>query len=603
MFIYIKHQKKTFFFRLTSRLMCLVITLALIFSPTASYAQTILNLPIPGALVLTSPVYNPAIITGLKVYPDNPLQFDFIIDTGDDRLEGENLKKESQKLINYFMATLTVPEEEMWVNLSPYEKDRIIAKGLSQTEMGRDMLAQDYLLKQLTASLMYPENDFGKSFWDRVHTQAQEKFGTIGIPMNTFNKIWIVPQNTVVYVHDTNVFVAKNHLKVMLEEDYLALESNQGSTKHGLGDVTSDDLEIVSGVSADIVREILLPEIEREVNEGKNFANLRQMYNSMLLATWYKKNFQASVLSHIYANQNKVEGIDLKDTRIKEKIYDQYVKAFKKGVYNYIKEDVDSVTKEVIPRKYFSGGIQNIKKFSQMSSPVNNILDSLTNHNRPFVSITMKAQQLEASSPISVDAVTDNLKKAVREYVKASQPGKQNKHQEKDAILLFESYKNRQDSGFYIYINRYEGIKISYVSLKTDVEGNLQKIIQNRIAPDRGIVQLLEGAKHPLLKEVYGLFNQKGLFEQVDDKLSSPIQTDEKGLTPGGIDFNPNNVDIKEEGEVMRINFSSSALENFNPENIRGIVPVITNIIPLPSILPLLGLEPSQKKKKNLKFQ
>ena len=96
------------------------------------------------------------------------LQFDFIIDIGDDQLQGEALKEESQKLINYFMATLTVPEDEMWVNLSPYEKDRIIAEGLSFTEMGRDMLAQDYLLKQLTASLMYPENDFGKEFWQSV---------------------------------------------------------------------------------------------------------------------------------------------------------------------------------------------------------------------------------------------------------------------------------------------------------------------------------------------------------------------------------------------------------------------------------------------------
>ena len=30
--------------------------------------------------------------------------------------------------------------------------------------MGRDMLAQDYILKQLTASLIYPEKDLGKDF-------------------------------------------------------------------------------------------------------------------------------------------------------------------------------------------------------------------------------------------------------------------------------------------------------------------------------------------------------------------------------------------------------------------------------------------------------
>ena len=38
-----------------------------------------------------------------------------------------------------------------------------------QTEMGRDLLAQDYMLKQLTASLMYPEKELGQEFWNRVY--------------------------------------------------------------------------------------------------------------------------------------------------------------------------------------------------------------------------------------------------------------------------------------------------------------------------------------------------------------------------------------------------------------------------------------------------
>ena len=34
----------------------------------------------------------------------------------------------------------------------------------------------------------------------------------------------------------------------------------------------------------------------------------------------------------------------------------QYLQAFKKGAYNYIKEETDPVTQQPIPRKYFSGG-------------------------------------------------------------------------------------------------------------------------------------------------------------------------------------------------------------------------------------------------------
>ncbi len=91
----------------------------------ANFFFSLLILPAPsyganvGAPAGPLQIFFPAIITGMTIHPENPLQFDFILDTGDDHLQGEALKKESKKLINYFMATLTVPEGEMWVNLSP----------------------------------------------------------------------------------------------------------------------------------------------------------------------------------------------------------------------------------------------------------------------------------------------------------------------------------------------------------------------------------------------------------------------------------------------------------------------------------------------------
>lgn len=214
-------------FRQVKRLIVFVMIISFSFSlvPPSAYAQSQLRLPAPGVIIGPSTAFNSPIMTGMTIHPDNPLQFDFIIDTGDEHLQGEAFQEESAKLINYFMATLTVPEDEMWVNLSPYEKDRIIAEGLSQTEMGRDMLTQDYLLKQLTASLIYPEEGVGKEFWQKIYAQAQEKFGTTDIPTDLFNKVWIVPEKASVYVHENNVFVVESKLKVLLEEDYLELVS------------------------------------------------------------------------------------------------------------------------------------------------------------------------------------------------------------------------------------------------------------------------------------------------------------------------------------------------------------------------------------------
>ena len=111
-------------FRRTTALFITVIFIVTMIIPTQSvHAQSTLSLPQPGTMVMLSASYTSPIVTGITFYPDNPLKFDFLIHQGDDLLEGDEFQEEAQKLINYFMATLTVPEDEMWVNLSPYEKN------------------------------------------------------------------------------------------------------------------------------------------------------------------------------------------------------------------------------------------------------------------------------------------------------------------------------------------------------------------------------------------------------------------------------------------------------------------------------------------------
>ncbi|GEM_PF-2135242 len=364
-----KHWKTRPFFRLTTYSILLAFGLNILGPLPKTYAQVLpeLGLPNPGMMIGPSVAFVPVILRGIKVHPDNPFQFDFIVDTGNEfppsltiptEVRGNSkLKEESTKLIKYFLAALTVPEDDLWVNLSPYEKDRIIPEAFGQTEMGRDLLAQDYILKQLTASLMYPENDLGKEFWQKVYQKAQEKYGTSEIPINTFNKVWIVPDKAEVYETEDTAFVTESHLKVMLEVDYLALQNNLNKEEIGTDQLDSQDVEQLSDVSSQIVKEIILPAIEVEVNEGKNFAQLRQIYNSLILAAWFKRALKDSILNKIYTDQNKIAGVDIEDKEVKQKIYNQYLEAFKKGVYDYIKEDYDPATQEIIARRYFSGGV------------------------------------------------------------------------------------------------------------------------------------------------------------------------------------------------------------------------------------------------------
>ena len=326
-----------------------------------------IHLSSPRQMVHLSPEFSPAFLKGIVVHPEDPFKFDFIIYKGDKSLSEAQKREEYTKLTKYFLASLAIPDDDQWVNLSPYEKDRIIKDDFGKTTMGRDLLAQDYMLKQITASLIYPEDNLGKKFWDKVYAQAQQQYGTTNIPVNTFNKVWIVPDSALIYEKGNMAYVVNHHLKVMLEEDYLSLQKHSGiSTEIFVrqpGDMHLPEAgachqvqcKNISSLASQIIRQIVLPELQREVNEDKNFAPLRQVYSGMILAAWFKRALKESLLGKIYANKARIKGVD-QDPRINEEIYHQYLKAYKKGVFNFIKEDTGRLTHEKLPRKYFSGG-------------------------------------------------------------------------------------------------------------------------------------------------------------------------------------------------------------------------------------------------------
>ncbi|MEI8012700.1 MAG: hypothetical protein WCI27_09540, partial [Candidatus Omnitrophota bacterium] len=345
--------------------MLIIAFLAIDIAPASAQAV----MPTTETRIGLTPAFNPMILKGMKVYAKEPFRFDFILDKGDKKSEAETLRATSVqddalRLVKYFLAALTIPEKDLWVNLSPYEKDRIVPEAFGQTEMGRDLLAQDYILKQITASLMYPEEGVGKKFWSEIYRQAQAKFGTTDIPIDTFNKVWIMPAKAVVYEKPRAVgaahpqeavaYVVESRLKAMLESDYKA---------HAIGASKDEALPRLSktqDMTKSLIRDIILPVLEKEINEGQNFAQLRQVYNSLILAVWYKKKLISSLRQSplgFYLDQNKVTGVNIDDPKESEKIWSQYVESFKKGAYNYIRDEYDSATQEMIPRKYFAGGV------------------------------------------------------------------------------------------------------------------------------------------------------------------------------------------------------------------------------------------------------
>ncbi len=323
--------------------------------PRVSAADFAALLPAPGAMTGLSASFAPASLKGVRLLEGHGgLRLEFVLDKGDDASAGADSKENVRRLVSYFLTALTLPGEEMWVNLSPYEGDRIVPAKFGMTEMGRDLLAQDYLLKQLSASLFYPEKGLGKEFWDKVYKEARERFGVSDVPVDTFNKVWIVPGKATVYENGMTGFILKRHLKVMLASDYEAMSHQKDMAEPSApASPASDGLK--DNVK-NIIREIILPAIEKEVNEGRQFAPLRQVYDAQILAVWFKTALKSSLLGESYADRQKIAGVDVNDPAVNEGIYRRYVEAFRQGVFNYVKEEQDPETHELLPRKYFSGG-------------------------------------------------------------------------------------------------------------------------------------------------------------------------------------------------------------------------------------------------------
>ncbi len=386
-----------------------------------SYAQITVPMPAPGTMVALSENFTPLMLKGVKVYPDHPFRLDFILDKGSLSAPTASLRSESTRLIKYFLASITVPEKDLWVNLSPYEKDRIIPDAFGVTEMGRDLLAQDYLLKQITASLIYPEETVGKEFWSKVYEAARKRYGTADVPVDTFNKVWIVPQKALVYEDKDAAYIVETRLKVMLEEDYVAL-AESGTSSLNMGPVThttahDQGAAAINRLGSDIVREVVIPILEKEVNEGKNFAPLRQVYHALILALWYKDKMKESVLGKAYIDRDKVVGVDIDDKAAKEKIWVQYVAAFKKGVYDYIKEDVDPVTQQIVPRKFFSGGFSASVDIMDKAMAFTHDASMRPRHADALVSVNLiprlrdHAMEKDASSGGGIDRIILQFKK------------------------------------------------------------------------------------------------------------------------------------------------------------------------------------------------
>ncbi|NTV30076.1 MAG: hypothetical protein HGA80_08365, partial [Candidatus Omnitrophica bacterium] len=289
------------------------------------------------------PSQNLPLLQGIRLSSEHPFELEFMI--GSD-LQPAPAPAETDKIIKYFLTFITIPDEDLWVNLSPAEPDRIIPPALGRTLAGQALLTFDYQLKQLAASITNPDTGPGRLFWSKVYAEASRLYGTTDIPLSAYNKVWFTPKRAIIYEKDNAALVSECSLQVMLESDYLA------KTGTGQPDSRPGDPEI----STRIYRDVIVPLLTRELNGSAEFRSLRQLLHSLVLAQWFKHRLHRNIITRLYGNHRKLDGLDEVQRQAITNIYDRYLESYRRGSYNFIREDLDRARNNLVPHKYFSGG-------------------------------------------------------------------------------------------------------------------------------------------------------------------------------------------------------------------------------------------------------
>lgn len=354
-----------------TKIISVFLSLLLIFQQVG-FAQSAAELNISGHLALMrnpliQKTFRPAHLRFME-HDLSSNDFQLLLDRGSlDNLAGTSAEETTKQLLGYFLIGISLPNSSFWVNLRPDTPDNMIDPLLENTDVGKIFLEADIQLKRDAAKATSPETPEGKEYWDKLYLKAEELFASQNVTIPTLTRPWIVPDEIIVRETGQNAYIYKATLKVMLEEDYLAQGKDTGSVDYSFSDKRLKEL---NEYSTRLLKEKIIPKLTREINTSKRYAQLRQVYYSLILAQWFKKKFTGR--NSFYASmidRRNLTGLASEKRWSREEYFRQYQNSFKEGEYNY-KVSVQSPYARRV-RSYFSGGIAvgEISAVAQVVAP------------------------------------------------------------------------------------------------------------------------------------------------------------------------------------------------------------------------------------------
>jgi len=277
-----------------------------------------------------------------------------------------------------FLTGLTLPESEFWVNLNPWEPDRIIEKDLEETDVGRIMLEADLQMKKDFCKYKNPcESEIGEEYWKLLDEKGEElikecmnnHLGEIkdinNVQFAPVTRHWIVPDRVEVYETDNEIYIVNATLNIYSEpvyEDstYEIVNQDAFFVSRPCKDDLSGAVKEYGRYAKELEEEMILSLVVHEVNHGENYSDLRCVYNSLALAQWYKDKYRYSPsIFTDFIDSKDLMGLESKSTWNAEDIWSDYVKSFEEGEFHCWKNETYQEGDYIITstKHYSSGGV------------------------------------------------------------------------------------------------------------------------------------------------------------------------------------------------------------------------------------------------------
>ena len=204
---------------------------------------------------------------------------------------------------------LALSPEKFWVNLHPYEPDRIIDPAFGRTQAGQVLLEADLEMKEASGRMQRSDTELGRKFMEVLQGENKCFLG---------RRQWIEPLPASIHEDGDQLYILEIPLTVQLGKEDSDVSPGQSCPDQDPAITTSN---------GELYEKMIMPAVVQSVNHDPEFADLRRVYASRVAAEWYRK--RNAIKPNQYAKQIDSGNVDKWTTDWDQReVFDRFVTSF-----------------------------------------------------------------------------------------------------------------------------------------------------------------------------------------------------------------------------------------------------------------------------------